>query len=115
MFPYLAALGLTVGIEVPLYTMVLGLLADVDWRAAAAAGAVVNLISHPILTAVLVPVGAHVLGAFPAVIVGEIVVCALEATLACLWLRRRYGVAVLASLLSNSCSFLVGLAIFSLR
>ncbi|MEI8081679.1 MAG: hypothetical protein WCI74_07530 [Actinomycetes bacterium] len=111
---YLAALALTMIVETPIYYLMLSRLAHVRSQQAIIAGIVVNLISHPLFTAVLVPAAEQVMSPIASVLVGEAVVCALEAGLLYAWLRRDAAIVIAASLMANGCSFAVGLVLMTL-
>lgn len=98
---YLAALALTVAVEVPVY--VVGLRAP--WRLAAG----VNLVSHPVAWFVLWPVLRSLVGDGAAFVVVELAVCAGEWAV----LRRLSDPARVAGvvLLANAASLLAGAAL----
>jgi hypothetical protein len=98
---YAAALGLTLLIEVPTYAGVL--------RCGLTAGAVVNLISHPLAFLIVMPALAQPLGFFPALAVIEAGVWIFESALLRSWLRRDVDLVSLAALLANTLSLAVGL------
>lgn len=74
---------------------------------------VVNLVSHPLFTAVLVPIAQRVVAPVAAVLIGEVIVCALEAGMLIAWLRRDPLVVIAVTLIANGCSFAAGLLWFS--
>jgi hypothetical protein len=106
---YAAALGLTLLIEMPTYAGVLGRGLSIDTRRGLAAGAAVNLISHPLAFLIVMPALAQPLGFFPALAVIEAGVWISESALLWLWLRRDIDLVSLASLLANTGSLAVGL------
>jgi hypothetical protein len=67
---YLAALALTLAVEVPLYVLVL--------RAPSRSAAAVNLVSHPVAWFVLWPLLRSLVGDGAAFVVVELAVCAGE-------------------------------------
>jgi hypothetical protein len=107
--PYLAALGLTLIIEVPAYAAILERGLRIGARRCLAAGAAVNLVSHPVAFLIVMPALARPLGFFPALIVIEAGVWIAESTLLWLWLRRDVDLLALAALLANVASLVIGL------
>jgi hypothetical protein len=105
---YLAALGLTLLIEIPVYASVLRSGLSVSARRGLAAGAAVNLISHPLAFLIVMPALARPLGFFAALVVIEAGVWVLESALLWLWLRRDLDLLSLAALLANAVSLAVG-------
>lgn len=107
---YAWALGLTLLVEVPVYTAALVGTGVLGTRRAVAVGVLVNLVTHPVLWLAVRGAGS----AYWAVLaVGEVSVWLAEA-----WLVRRAcrpgspaGVALAASLTANAASVLVGLAL----
>jgi hypothetical protein len=106
---YVAALGLTIAIESPIYGLLLHVIERTPIRRGIAAGVVVNLVSHPIAFLALFPVLFRLLGVLSALIVVEIVAISVEASL--LWLRGRRDPLVLLgiSYLANAASLSLGL------
>lgn len=94
-----------------MYGTVLVFLEGVPLTRALGASALVNLVSHPLFTFVLVSLAWHRLAPVPAVLAGESLVVAIEAALLFAWLRRDPPVLVAASLLANACSFAIGLLV----
>lgn len=111
---YVEALALTLAVETPIYCLLLTHFAGVRLREALVAAIVVNLVSHLLFTFVLVPAVGQYVSSVGAVLVGEVVVCALEAGLLFVWLRRDLLVVIAASLIANGCSLAAGLILFSL-
>lgn len=109
---YAAALGLTLLIETPTYAVVLRRELSIDTRRGAAAGAAVNLISHPLAFLVLMPALAKPLGFVPALVVIEAGVWLFESALLWSWLRRDIDLVSLAALLANTFSLVAGLLLF---
>jgi hypothetical protein len=107
--PYVAALALTLAIELPAYGTFLNRAVRLPVRRGLAAAAAVNLISHPLAFLVVMPRIEHALGYFPALAVVETGVVILEALLRCGWLRRDVYLLALAGLLVNALSLAVGL------
>jgi hypothetical protein len=104
--PQLAALGLTVAIELPWYVLgLVGLRLTGAWRAALL-GVGVNLVTHPALWWLLAPRPALALFA-----VAELAVCAVEALLLWCWLRRDLALLAVLSVGANATSVLVGLVL----
>jgi hypothetical protein len=125
--PQLAALGLTVAIELPWYVLGLvglrtgrlstagarrsgvcggeaGQLSTAGvWRAALL-GLGVNLVTHPVLWWLLAPRPTLALFAL-----AELAVCAVEALLLWCWLRRDLALLAVLSVGANATSVLVGL------
>lgn len=110
--PYLEALALTLIVEVPIYCLLLTIFMGIRAREALTAAIVVNLVSHPLFTFVLVPTLDRLLQPVAAVFVGEIVVCALEAGMISAGLRRDPFVAIATALIANGCSLAAGLVLF---
>ena len=106
---YLAALALTLAIEMPAYAGTLRVGADITTGRGLAAGAAVNLVSHPVAFLVIMPGLARPLGFFPALAVIEVGVWILESALLCMWLRRDADLLGFAALLANAISLAVGL------
>jgi hypothetical protein len=106
---YLAALGLTLLIEIPVYASVLRRGLSIAPQRGLAAGAAVNLISHPLAFLIVMPALARPLGFFPALVVIEAGVWVFESSLLWLWLRRDLDLLGLAALLANAVSLAVGL------
>jgi hypothetical protein len=100
---------LTLLIELPVYASVLSGGLSIPPRRGLAAGAAVNLISHPLAFLVVMPALARPLGFFPALVVIEAGVWVLESALLSLWLRRDLDLLSLAALLANAVSLAVGL------
>lgn len=108
---YLAALALTLAVEVPLYATLLSWGWRVRWRRAVLVAAGVNLVTHPPLWWLLLPLATHpgygwfLLGA-------EAAVCAAEWLLLASWLRRRWDPLLLVlAVAANAASVLAGLLI----
>ena len=110
---YAAALGLTLLIEMPAYAAVLRRGLGIATRRGLAAGAAVNVISHPLAFLVVMPALARPLGFFPALVVIEAGVWILESALLRWWLRRDIDLVALAALLANLVSLTVGLALIA--
>jgi hypothetical protein len=108
---YFEALGITEVVEAPIYGGILSRFCAVRLRAAIAASVIVNLVSHPLFSFVIVPLADRGLSPTVAVMVGEVAVCVIEAGLLFAWLRRELPLLVVASLVANACSFSVGLAL----
>jgi hypothetical protein len=106
---YVAALGLTLLIEMPVYASVLRCGLTISARRGLGAGAAVNLISHPLAFLIVMPALARPLGFFPALVLIEAGVWVLESALLWLWLRRDLDLLGLAGLLANAVSLAVGL------
>jgi hypothetical protein len=105
---YVAALAVTELVEAPVYVGVLAGIMRVPVPRTLCASFVVNLISHPLFNALLLPGLDHVFPALAALLTAELMVCALEALLLLAWLRRAPTVLLAASLIANACSFAVG-------
>lgn len=110
---YLEALTLTLLVEVPIYCVLLTVFARIPLPRALAAAIIVNLVSHPLFTAVLVPIAQRVVAPVAAVLIGEVIVCALEAGMLIAWLRRGPLVVIAVTLIANGYSFAAGLLWFS--
>jgi hypothetical protein len=108
---YLAALVLTVAVEAPLYGLSLPRLGDVERRAAAGAGAVVNLVSHPLAWFVAWPLFRTVVRPGPAFVAVEVLVVTGEWMGLRRW--RRFDPPLLAALVVavNAASIAAGAAL----
>jgi hypothetical protein len=111
--PYLGALALTLAIELPAYAGILRRGLNVSVRQGLAAGAAINLVSHPLAFLVVMPRIASTLGFFPALAVVEAGVWILEAGLLWVWLRRDADLIGLAALLANALSLAIGLLLIT--
>ncbi len=111
---FVQALVLTLLIEIPIYTLLLRYFANVSVWQALVAAILVNLISYPLFVALLVPFGSQYLAPVPAVLVGEAIVCIVEAALLSAWLRRDSLVVIAVVLVANGCSMVAGLGYFAL-
>lgn len=98
-------------VEVPIYTFLLAALVDVTVSKGVICSIGVNLISHPLFVFALAPAAAALTSPVPGVLIGELVVWAMETALIWLWLRRDLPAVVAISLLANSTSFVAGLLI----
>jgi hypothetical protein len=106
---WLHAFLLTLAVEVPLAVAVVRVPGS-SWLRIALVAVLASTISHPILTFVLVP---YVPGPFVArVIVGELVVVAIETVVFRRGLAIRWPHALAVSALLNGASFMVGLALY---
>ena len=108
---YLAALALTLVLEMPAYATVLRRGMTITPRRGLAAGAAVNLISHPVAFLIVMPVLARPLGFWGALVVIEAGVWVLESALLWVWLQRDVDLIALAALLANAISLTIGLAL----
>jgi hypothetical protein len=106
---YLAALGLTIAIESPLYGLLLRAIAGTPVRRGIVVGVAVNLVSHPIAFLVLFPLLSPRLGGLAALALVEVAAVSVESML--LWMRkRRDPLALLGiSYLANAASLSLGL------
>lgn len=109
---YLAALGLTLAIETPLYAIGLAVGRTVSWQRGGATGLRVNLVSHPLAFLVAFPLLSPVVGALAALVAVEIGVVYLEAAL--VWRGRdsEPRAALVMSGVANITSLAIGLALF---
>lgn len=102
----LVALALTLAVEVPLYTVGLWGLRLARPADAALLGAGVNLLTHPVLWCSLAPrVTAGRLAA------AELAVCAVEALMLRVLLRRDLPVLLALSVAANGASVIAGLLV----
>jgi hypothetical protein len=109
-----AALGLTLLVEVPVYTFALPALVGVPRRRAVALGVLVNLISHPLLWFVAYPGIVSATGSnLAALVVSETAVWLGEAVGLRLVVGGRFGDLLLVSLVANAASIWVGLLLQS--
>jgi hypothetical protein len=105
---YLTAFGITLAVEVPLYTAALHGAWHLPWRRAVLAATSVNVATHPALWWALHPVTAR--PAYPWMMVAaELAVCAAEALLLMAWLRRRDPLLAVLAVAVNATSVLAGL------
>jgi hypothetical protein len=111
--PYLIALAITQLVEAPIYAALLGRFADVRLAHAAAGSVGVNCVSHPLFSFVLLGLLARWVPLLAAVMLSELIVCAVEAALLTLWLRRDPFTVLAASLAANGASLAAGVTIFS--
>lgn len=110
----LLALALTLVIEVPVYATLLGCGWGVPWRRGAAAGVVVNLVSHPVAFLLVDPGLRPSLGSTGALAVVEVVVAWLgEAAMLWAWLRRDPVGLAGVSFVANALSFGLGVAVLA--
>lgn len=100
----LAALGLTVAVELPLYVLGLGVLRLASPARAVVLGVGVNLLTHPVLWCALAPDPT----AAPTIL-AEVVVCLVEAAVMWLAVRRDGALLVLLAVGVNAASLGVGL------
>ncbi len=109
---YPVALGATLAVEVPLYAALLPRLAPVSGSRAAVVGVVVNVVSHPLLWFVLVPLGERAGGStVVAVAVAELLVWVLEAALCRALARAGWRESLEVSAVTNAASLGVGLVL----
>ena len=101
-----AALGLTIAVELPLYVLGLGVLRLAGPVRALLLGVGVNLLTHPVLWFVLAPDPTAV-----RIVVAEVVACLVEAAVIWLVVRRDGALLVVLALGANAASFSVGLLI----
>jgi hypothetical protein len=102
MTAWLAAFGLTVAIELPVYVTGLVALRLLPWHRALAAGLAVNVATHPLLWWTLSERPRWWTGA-------EAVVCLVEALLLLAAVRRDPVVLLALSIAANAASLAVGL------
>jgi hypothetical protein len=108
---YPLALGLTLLIEVPVYAAGLATLCGVRRLPAIAAGAAVNLVSHPISFLVALPLLQPHIGYWPALALIEVLVWPAEALMLLAWLRRDLPALLALSFVANGLSLGIGLLI----
>jgi hypothetical protein len=102
----LAALGLTIAVELPWYVLGLaGLRLTSAWRAALL-GVGVNLVTHPVLWWMLAPRPT-----LTRLTLAELAVGAVEALLLFIWVRREPALLVVLSIGANATSVLIGVAL----
>lgn len=110
---YPQALVLTLAIEVPFYVATLGLLVPALGEAVLSRsrtfvlGALVNLVSHPLAFLAAFPLLDQLTGRTAALVVVEVGVIVLEATIIGRWLRD-LTVALIVSSLANVTSLTLG-------
>lgn len=109
---YLAALGLTLLLEVPVYAVALRRALGYSTEASAVTGTVINLVSHPVAFLVVMPHIVRPLGFWPALTAVEAGVWILESSLLWLWARRDLDLLAAAALAANALSLAVGLLLF---
>ncbi|HUC36638.1 MAG TPA: hypothetical protein VMR97_05890 [Acidimicrobiales bacterium] len=105
---YLLALCLTVVIEAPVYACLLRVMQSTPMPQGLAAGAGVNLVSHPIGFLVLFPLLERPMGPFPALAIVELVVVLVEAGLLFAVQRREALPICGISYVANVASFSLG-------
>ncbi|WP_412538037.1 hypothetical protein R8Z50_19470 [Longispora sp. K20-0274] len=103
---YLIAVAMTLAIEVPLYVLALTRLRLAGPGRAALCAVGLNLVTHPVLWWSLAL--ARPSGWLP-LVVAEVAVCAVEAALLWLVVRRDAALVVAVSVLANAASLLAGL------
>lgn len=108
---YFSSLGLTLLIEVPIYSATLVSMLRVSLTSAALAGVAVNLVSHPIGFLVIGPAARSSLGVTLALVLTETIAVIGEWGLLLAWLKREPVTLLLISVLANGTSFLVGVAL----
>ena len=108
---YSSSLGLTLLIEVPIYSAALASMLRVRLRSAAPAGVTVNLVSHPIGFLIIGPAVRSSLGFSGALVVIETMAVIAEWGLLYCWLRREPTILFVISVLANGASFLAGVAL----
>jgi len=102
MTAWLAAFGLTLAVELPVYATGLAALRLLPWRRALVAGLAVNVATHPVLW--------WFLSGHPhRWVAAELVVCLAEALMLFAAVRRDPAVLVLLSVAANATSLLAGL------
>jgi len=106
---YLAAFGLTQVVEAPVYVGLLTCILGVPWRRALGASVAVNLVSHPLLYLVFVPVTDALMRPTAGIIAGEVLVWVAETAMLAAWLRRDYAALAATALAANATSFAAGL------
>ena len=110
---YSQALLLTLAIEVPIYGVLLGPLARVFGRplpsrsTGLAAGAVINLVSHPLAFLLVIRLLRPVTGSTVALVVVEVGIIVLEGAIIGRWLRVE-NVGLIASSVANITSLALG-------
>ena len=109
---YLWSLGLTLLIEVPVYTVGLAGLCGVRLAPGVAAGATVNLITHPIGFLLALPALQTHTGYWPALALVEVLVWPAEALMLFAWLRRDRGALLGLSFVANGLSLGIGLLLY---
>jgi hypothetical protein len=102
MTAWLAAFGLTVAVELPVYVAGLTALRLLSWGRAVVAGLAVNVATHPVLWWFLSGHPRRWIGA-------ELVVCAVEALMLFGAVRRDPVVLLFLSVAANATSLLAGL------
>jgi hypothetical protein len=101
MTAWLAAFGLTVAVELPVYVTGLTALRLLSWRRAVVAGLAVNVATHPVLWWFLT-------GHPRRWVAAELVVCGAEALMLFGAVRRDLVVLVFLSIAANAASLLAG-------
>lgn len=109
---YPVALGATLAVEVPLYAALLPRLAPVSRSSAALVGVAVNVVSHPLLWFVLVPLVERAGGpTVVALAVAEGLVWVLEAALCRVLARAGWRPSLEVSAVANAASLGLGLVL----
>lgn len=102
--PQLAALGLTIAVELPWYVVGLAALRLARPGRAALLGIGVNLVTHPVLWWLLSPRPTMF-----RLTMTELAVTAVEASLLFIWVRREPALLVVLSVGANATSVFMGL------
>ena len=110
---YLAALALTLAIELPVYGWFLSARAGVRPATAVLVGAAATAITHPLAFGVLFDPFAEAAGTVPALLAVELGVWAAETLVVFAWLRRDPLVCAATAFVANALSLGVGLLVLS--
>ncbi|MBV8195432.1 MAG: hypothetical protein JOY80_07875 [Candidatus Dormibacteraeota bacterium] len=106
---YVAALGLTLAVEAPLYATGLRFGFGLRWSSGFAAGVAVNLVTHPLGLVLVGPALAPFIGPTATLAVIEIGAWWLEAAMLYAWLRRDVAVLAGVAFVANGASLAAGL------
>jgi hypothetical protein len=111
-FEYLAALALTLAIELPIYLIFL--VARLGWRprGALVVGLIANLVTHPNVWFTLYPLLVPRFGTAWYLAVSELFAFWVEALLLYAVGRRNFPALLATSFVANSASFVAGTALF---
>ncbi len=104
---------ITLAVEVPIYAAELRHTLGTSLASGSSGGLAVNLVSHPLAFLAIAPAIYPLIGPTGSLITVESIAWLGESGLVWLWLGRRPATIAVISLLANSASLLVGLAVLN--
>lgn len=104
---------ITLALEIPIYAIELRRAYGTSLVSGSGGGLAVNLISHPLAFLAIAPAIYPLLGPTGSLLTVEVIVWLGEAGLVWLWLGSRPATVAVVSLLANSASLLIGLAVLN--